>query len=298
MAMMAATRAKALQQQAVRQQYDKAMGARLPGQQIPQPQWMEQQGIPKLAKGGQKAKEEPALPLDLPRAPNLTKAQLAPIIERVALQQLGEHVRKPNDTTNLAGRSMREVERLKGINYGLTPTGNVPESKEYQSRLGDINIALPGDQTVADAYLEHVNNLPVGSQQEGGARYGMGKQGVFWASNEGPASGFQAKVTELARLTGQDPRIIADHMAMGRIANHFAQHFADANLKAIANSNASDAEKEAFNEVIRAGYSKKHPKSGKHMHISFPEFPASTTPRKRMRPCKQTPRCASGLTTA
>ena len=223
--------------------------------------------------GGARAKKEPSLPLDLPRAPNLTKAQLAPIVERVALQQLGEHVRKKGKTSNLADRSMREVERLKGVNYGLIPTGNVPESKEYQSQMGDINIALPGDQTVSDAYLEHVNGLPIGSQQEGGARYGMGKKGAFWASNEGPASGFQAKVTELARLTGQDPRVVAHHMAMGRISNHFAQHFADANLKAIANSKASDADKEVFNNVIRQGYSKKHPKTGEYIHIAFPHFP-------------------------
>ena len=230
-----------------------------------------------LAKGGS-AKSDPALPLDLPRATNLTKAQLAPIVERVALQQLGEHVRKPGKTSNLANRSMREVERLKGVSYGLIPTGNVPESKEYKSKMGDINIALPGDQTVSDAYLEHVNGLPIGSQQEGGARYGMGKKGVFWASNESPASGFQAKVNELARATGEDPRIIAHHMAMGRISNHFAQHFADANLKAIANSNASDEDKERFNEVIRAGYEKVHPKSKKRMHISFPHFPGVHDP--------------------
>ena len=225
-----------------------------------------------LAKGG-KAKKEPSLPLDLPRATNLTKAQIAEIADRVARQQLGEHVRKPNDTKNLAERSMLEAERLKGVNYGLLQTGNVPESKEYQSQLGDINIALPGDQTVSDMYLEHVNGLPIGSQQEGGARYGMGKNGIFWASNEGPAGAFQAKVTELARLTGQDPRIIAHHMAMGRILNHFAQHFADANLKAIANSKASDADKEAFNEIIRRGYTKKHPKTGEYITTDFPHFP-------------------------
>jgi hypothetical protein len=279
MAMMAASRAKALQQQAVRQQYERAVGNHLPSQQIPQPQWMAQQGIPKMAGGGSK-KKDPSLPLDLPRAPNLTKAQLDPIVERVALQQLGEHVRKPGKSSNLADRSMREVERLKGVNYGLIPTGNVPESKEHQSQLGDINIVLPGDQTVADAYLEHVNGTPIGSQQEGGARYGMGKKNVFWASNEGPASGFQAKVTELARLTGQDPRIIAHHMAMGRISNHFAQHFADANLKAIANSKASDADKEAFNEIIRQGYSKKHPKTGEYIHIAFPHFPGIHRPEE------------------
>jgi hypothetical protein len=232
-----------------------------------------------LAKGGS-AKSDPALPLDLPRAPNLTRAQLAPIVERVALQQLGEHVRKPGKTSNLADRSMREVERLKGVGYGLIPTGNVPESKEYQSQIGDINIALPGDQTVSDMYLEHVNGLPIGSQQEGGARYGMGKKGAFWASNEGPASGFQAKVTELARITGEDPRVIAHHMAMGRISNHFAQHFADANLKAIANSKASDEEKEQFNNVIRAGYTKKHPKTGKYITTTFPHFPGIHNPQE------------------
>jgi len=242
-----------------------------------------------LAKGGSAKKKDPSLPLDLPRAPNLTKAQLAPIVERVALQQLGEHVRKPGESSNLADRSMREVERLKGIKYGLTPTSNVPESEPYESKIGDINIALPGDQTVSDMMLEHVNGLPIGSQQEGGARYGMGKKGVFWASNEGPASGFQAKVTELARLTGQDPRIIAYHMAMGRVANHFAQHFADANLKAIANSKASDEDKEAFNNVIRQGYSTKHPKTGEYIHTAFPHFPGVHRPKESYAAMQQDP---------
>lgn len=51
LAMMALSRAKALQQQAVTQQYQKDVGNHLPSQQIPQPQWMQQKGIPKLADG-------------------------------------------------------------------------------------------------------------------------------------------------------------------------------------------------------------------------------------------------------
>jgi len=61
MAMMAPTRAKALQQQADRQRYEAAMGQLRPNQQIPMAQWMAQQNVPKLAKGAQPTKASEAL---------------------------------------------------------------------------------------------------------------------------------------------------------------------------------------------------------------------------------------------
>ena len=236
-----------------------------------------------LAAGGQ-PKDEPALPLNLPRAPSMSTQDMQAHVDRIARQQLGEHVTRPGDTTNLSGRSKREAERIKGVGYGLRPTGTVAPSSEYQGRVGDINVALPGDQTIADTMLEHINDKPVESQQEGGARYGAGKmhlpesERAFWASGEQPAQMFQNKVTELARMTGENPRVIAHHLAMGRIANNFAQHFADANLKAIESHMVEPENAEQFNQIIRMGYEKLHPKTKKRMHISFPEFPGVENP--------------------
>ena len=235
-----------------------------------------------LAEGGQP--KEAALPLNLPRAPSMSTQDMQAHVDRVARQQLGEHVTRPGDTSNLSGRSKREAERIKGVGYGLRPTGTVAPSSEYQSRVGDINVALPGDQTIADTMLEHINDKPIESQQEGGARYGAGKmhlpasERAFWASGEQPAQMFQNKVTELAKMSGEDPRVIAHHLAMGRIANNFAQHFADANLKAIESHMVEPENAEQFNQIIRMGYEKLHPKSKKRMHISFPEFPGVENP--------------------
>lgn len=241
------------------------------------------QALDHYAKGGS-AEKEAALPLNLPRAPNMPAPEMQAHVDRIVRQQLGEHVSQPGKTTNLSGRSKREAERIKGVSYGLRPTGTVAPSSEYQGRVGDINIALPGDQTIADTMLEHVGGKPIESQQEGGARYGAGKmhlpedERAFWASGEQPAQMFQNKVTELARLTGEEPRIIAHHLAMGRIANNFAQHFADANLKAIESHMVEPENIEQFNQIIRMGYEKLHPKSKKRMHISFPEFPGVENP--------------------
>ena len=236
----------------------------------------------KLATGGQT--KEAALPINLPRAANMSTAEMQAHVDRIARQQLGEHVTRPGETPNLSGRSRREVERIKGVTYGLSPTGTVAPSSEYHGRVGDINVALPGDQTIADTMLEHINGTPINSQQEGGARYGAGKmhlpedERAFWASGEQPAQMFQNKVTELAKMTGEEPRIIAHHLAMGRIANNFAQHFADANLKSIEAHMVEPENMEKFNQVIRMGYEKLHPKSKKRMHISFPEFPGVENP--------------------
>ena len=239
-------------------------------------------GQPHFAKGG--SEKEAALPLSLPRAPNMSTQEMQAHVDRMARQQTGEHVTRPGETTNLSGRSRREAERIKGVTYGLSPTGTVAPSSEYHGRVGDINVALPGDQTIADTMLEHINGTPINSQQEGGARYGAGKmhlpagQRAFWASGEQPAQMFQNKVTELAKMTGEDPRIIAHHLAMGRIANNFAQHFADANLKSIEAHMVDPENMEKFNQVIRMGYEKQHPVSKKRMHISFPEFPGVENP--------------------
>ena len=240
--------------------------------------------VQRYAKGG--AEKEAALPLKLPRAASMPTAEMQAHVDRIARQQTGEHVTSgaPGDTANLAGRSMAEANRVKGLDYGLSPTRQLPASPEFHGRVGDINVAVPGDQTISDAVLEHINGVPIGSKSEGGARYGLGKlhkpvsEQDFWASGEDPAQNFQNKVDALARMTGENPRIIAHHLAMGRISNNFAMHLADANLKSMAAHFPEEADLHAFNRQIEGGYIDRHPKTKEKFRVAFPDFPGVHRP--------------------
>lgn len=242
----------------------------------------------KVLKGAvEKAVKEkkPALPLDLTRAKPKTAQEITKIADRVARQQSGEFVRKseisgkPSDTANLAGRSGKEVERLKDLDYTLERTKDIRPTPTYESKVGDVNIAIPGDQTIADYRLVDVNGRPIDSTQQGGSMYGEGKldleDPLFWASEEGIAQILQDKITELAKLYNTD-RVTAYHLAMGQDANNFAMHFADANLKAIANSDLSPEAIEIFNAAVREG--PPHPKTGKK--IPMPHFAGIENPEE------------------
>lgn len=220
------------------------------------------------------AEYEHTFPLDLPKAPVPNTQEMQAIVDRIARQQSGEHVRG-DSAANLAGRSMRESARVQQVPYGLKPTKRLRPTPVYNAQKGDVNVVLPGDQTVSDMKLEHVAGIPINSQQEGGSRYGEGKLHIpkakrpFWASGPGPAQAFQNKVTRLAQLTGDDPRIIAHHLAMGNDANNFAMHLVDANLKAIHGKGVTPENMEAFNGVMRAGAKGVGP---------FPHFPGVHKP--------------------
>lgn len=238
-------------------------------------------GLKGLAKG---MKKEPAVPVDIPRV-RPTPQAIEQAAERVARQQLGEHVRSPvlDDTKNLAGRSMKESQRLQKLQYKLTPTKELPPVQTYEQKIGDVNIALPGDQTVADMILESIEDIPIGSVQEGGAFYGLGKLAdpeeyrAFWASNESAAQNFQNKVNEIAKQFDTD-QVTAHHLAMGTTSNNFAMHFADANLRAIDYSKLNRRDMETFDRAIADGYTKKNQKTGEYEHISFPNWPGIADP--------------------
>ena len=68
----------------------------------------------KVAKG-------PKLPLDLTSAPLKSKKEISDIAERIARQQLGEHVTSgvKGETKNLAGRSAKENKRIQDTVYNL-----------------------------------------------------------------------------------------------------------------------------------------------------------------------------------
>jgi hypothetical protein len=233
-------------------------------------------GLLKALKGSKTIGNYQALPLNLPRAPNLPPQEITKTADRIARQQMGQHVRKPNKTENLAGRSMKEVDRLKKLDIEIQPTKEIPTPTVVPEKAGEVRIALPGDISIADQMLMSVDNLPIGSQQEGGALFGFGQMDLenpsFWASNEGPAQVVQNKVTDVANVFGT-PDVLAMHLAMGHDAMNFAQHFADANLLAIQASNVHPKAAMMFNKMIREGYEKINPKTKEKVRITFPDFP-------------------------
>jgi hypothetical protein len=231
---------------------------------------------------------ERALPLRLTRAMPKSNAEINAHAERVARQMMGEHVTsgKAGDTKNLAGRSMKESQRVKALEYELEPTKVVPESQVYQPRIGDINVALGGDFTVSDVMLKKLMGEEVNSKQEGGSRYGLGhmkaKTPLFYASNEVPAQAVQNKVTDLYDLFGPE-RVMGHHMAMGPIATNFAQHFADANLRYTDYSKLTPENMMMFDQLMAKGYeiTKKNPKTGEVTTkvVDFPKWPGIANPQ-------------------
>ena len=257
-----------------------------------------------LIKGGLKAAKpaiseaERALPLVLPRAMPKSKAEINAHAERVARQMMGEHVTsgKAGDTKNLAGRSLKESQRVKKLEYEFVPTKDVPESQPIQSQIGDINVALPGDFTVSDVELKSLMGEPINSRQEGGSRYGLGhledELPLFYASNEGPAQMVQDKVSDLYSLY-EPERVMGQHMAMGPIATNFAQHFADANLKYTDYSKLRGADMDMFDQIMSQGYelTKKNKKTGevKIKIVDFPDWPGIADPQAAYEAMKRNP---------
>lgn len=241
---------------------------------------------------------ERALPLILPRAMPKSKAEINAHAERVARQMMGEHVTsgKAGDTKNLAGRSMKESQRVKNLEYEIVPTKNVPESQPIQSQIGDINVALPGDFTLSDVELKSLMGEPINSRQEGGSRYGLGhledELPLFYASNEGPAQMVQNKVSDLYSLY-EPERVMGQHMAMGPIATNFAQHFADANLKYTDYSKLRGADMDMFDQIMSQGYEvrKKNKKTGEVTIkvVDFPNWPGIADPQAAYEAMKRNP---------
>lgn len=245
-----------------------------------------------------KADAERALPYVLPRAMPKPLSEINAHAERVARQMMGEHVTsgKPKDTKNLAGRSMKESQRVKNLEYELVPTKDVPESQVYQPQIGDINVALPGDFTVSDVELKSLQGVPIGSHQQGGSRYGLGhmeaETPLFYASNEVPAQGVQNKVTDLSDLFGAE-RIMGHHMAMGPVATNFAQHFADANMRYIDYSKLKPSDMYEFDRVMSGGFvkTKKDKKTGETIRtvVDFPDWPGIADPHAALAAMEQNP---------
>lgn len=191
---------------------------------------------------------------------------------------------------------MKESQRVKGLEYELVPTKNVPESQVVEPRLGDINIALPGDFTLSDVELKSLQGEPVGSRQQGGSRYGLGHMEaevpLFYASNEGPAQMVQNKATDLAALFNPE-RVMGHHMAMGPVATNFAQHFADANMRYIDYSKLRPADMYQFDKIVSEGFvtSKKDKKTGETVYkvVDFPDWPGIADPEAALAAMEKNP---------
>lgn len=243
-------------------------------------------GLKNLPAAAKAAKKEKSLPIDIPRATPKTKQEIQEEAERVGRQMIGEHVTKPGETANLAGYSKKESERLKafkeGEDYALRAVRRYQEPQAITPPSGSMLIGLPGDISISDQILKRIGDLDVNAKQEGGPRYGLGSLKdeealrKFWASNYGPANIFQRKVTELGDLSS-DSDVLGAYMSMGRTGMNFAQHFADANLKAIRSAiqqgKVSPEGIEAFNKTIREGFAKKDPKTGEKVRFTFEDFP-------------------------
>jgi hypothetical protein len=239
-----------------------------------------------------KPAKEAAVPLTLPRVRPTTQ-DIMEAAERVGKQQAGEFVRSPltTKTSNLAGRSKKEVDRLKKLEYKVTPIKDLPEMKPYEAKVGEVNIALPGDQTISDMLLESVDGIPIGTTSEGGALFGRGRLSdpeetrAFWASNIGPADLFQKKVTEIAQLYDTD-MVTAYHLAMGQMSNNFAQHMADASIRAIDYSKLNKDKMNAFDRIVSKGYVDPTTKE----RVTFENWPGIASPEDALQAMKEDPK--------
>lgn len=244
------------------------------------------EGIAKLFnKYSGKAPKEEAMPLVLPRAAPKSSQEINEIAERVARQMIGEHVTPQGKTVNLAGRSKKEAERVKQLQFELTPTGTVAQAQVNKPQIGDVNVAFPGDQSISDTILTTLQGETIDSLQQGGAKYGLGQKHLidpeFWKSNIGPAQGIQGRIDDLYAKYRPD-RMVGEHLAMGPMSNNFAMHFADANLKALDWSKLKPKDVAIFDSHIADGYviKKKNKTTGEvtTKHVKFPDWPGLASP--------------------
>jgi hypothetical protein len=244
------------------------------------------EGIAKLFnKYSGKAPKEEAMPLVLPRAAPKTSQEINDIAERVARQMIGEHVTPQGKTVNLAGRSKKEAERVKQLQFELKPTGTVAQAQVNKPQIGDVNVAFPGDQSISDTILDTLQGETINSLQQGGAKYGLGQKHLidpeFWKSNIGPAQGIQGRIDDLYAKYMPE-RMVGEHLAMGPMSNNFAMHFADANLKALDWSKLKPKDVAIFDSHIADGYviKKKNKTTGEVTvkHVKFPDWPGLASP--------------------
>lgn len=235
-------------------------------------------GFTKLLKGAKQSAR--AHPLEFPAAAPLTKADIAPMAQRIAEQMSGQFVRPdPKKSVNPAGKSRKVFEREKTLPLEVKEklvAKDVPVM-DYEAMKDAYVVGVPGDATLgnvaapgtlgsvheAGVELRRLGDVEFGPdsptgpvQLFGGPRYGLRN---FWASNLGPAQGIQNTVNEL----GQLGPVYGQYIKMSPESTNFALHNLDALLAYQQPERLSKAKRQELTRAVREG----SPKYGK-----FPGF--------------------------
>lgn len=216
------------------------------------------------ARGAQEA-EELKVPYNIPRAPAKTREEIRPIAQRMAEQLTGEFVRpKQEKSVNPAGKSLRQFLQEKEFekDYITRKTKDVPEPQfaDIEKQEGMVKLGISGDTTMADTELLRAGpySLDIPVPLHGGPRFPLGGEGA-WASNNPQAANVQKRVGEISEYFGGAP-VLGQYVAMGPAGSNFAQHLADANLRAIDLSRMNKRQIEEFNNRIRKGNKESGPR--------------------------------------
>lgn len=222
-----------------------------------------------------------ALPEVIPRAKPKTKEDIRPYAQKTADQlnaaREGKFLRDdPNGPSeNAAEKSKKLWDMEQQLVHNITPLGkqlDPIQAAKIEEQMGMLKLGISGDTSISDQVLHQAGpyKLLNPSTQEGGALFGLRQRQdpAAWASNVPVLSNLQKDVNDFSRAYGDVP-VLGQYNSMGRGGTNFAEHFAEANLNAIAGSNMTDAQKAAVNDLFRAG----NAKSGPH-----PDFPGIEDP--------------------
>lgn len=206
------------------------------------------------------------------RAKPKTKAEISAIAERLAPQMTGEFVRGEKGTTSVAKKSRKQFDLEQELEHDMQRSREVPEAEviDLEPHMGSVMLSLPGDISISDMDIFGIGGerLRAPSRQYGGPRFGLGHpEEAGWASGLVPAAGFQRRVNAASQQYGDVP-VLANFMAMGPEGLNYAQHYADALLKATRPEQMTEGNIDAFNRIIRSG-------TAKH---DFSDFPGIENP--------------------
>ena len=211
--------------------------------------------------------KELSLPDVLPRATPKTKAEIQKFAQQMSEMMQDKFYRiSPEKSINPAGKSLEQWNQEQQLVHDIRPTAlrkDLPVS-DIAKQKGMVKMGISGDTTSAEQVLHRAGpyTLEYPTQLYGGPLYGLGGEGA-WASNNPIAANVQERINEISKAHGGAP-VLGQYMAMGKKGSDFAQHFAEANLRAIDTTKMSPQQIEKLNELIRQG----SPKSGPR-----PSFP-------------------------
>lgn len=223
-----------------------------------------------------------ALPTVLPRAKPKTKDQIRGYAQRTADQlnaaQQGQFLRADptGASENAAGKSKKLWEMEQGLTHDIRPLGlplDPIKTANIEDQLGMLKLGISGDTSISDQKLYRAGQygLQSASEQQGGPYFGLRRRPnpAAWASNVPVLENVQKDIGEFSRAYGDVP-VLGQYNSMGSQGTNFAQHFADANLEAIANHGLTPDQAEQLNNLIKKG----NKKSGVHADFPGVEDPA------------------------